>query len=68
MGNPTHGACQRKNDGEHAGGDANRFQNNAGVEIDIWIQFFLDKITVRAINFFLAHRQFQLRIINAQRG
>ena len=43
---PAGCATRCKDDGEHFNRNANGFQDNAGIEVHVWIQLFLNKVLV----------------------
>ncbi len=44
LGNPANGSCKGKQHREHGGRETKRLQGNAGIEIDVRIEFLLDEI------------------------
>lgn len=46
VGDPANGTCHCENDGEHGRRNTHRFQDDTRVEIDVRVQFLLDKVRV----------------------
>ena len=46
LGNPARRARNGEQNGEHGCGEAHRFQNDARIEIYIWIQLFIYEILI----------------------
>ena len=61
--NPANGACQGKQNCEHAGGEAQGTQDDAGIEIDIWIEFAFNEVRIAKRNTFKFTRNIKLWII-----
>ena len=53
----------RKNSSKHFGGNTERSQHDTGVEIDIGIKFFLDKIRIFQRDTLQFHRQFKQPVV-----
>ena len=66
VGDPADGTRHGENHGKHRRRNTHRFQNNAGVEIDVRIEFALDKVGVVQRDMLQLHRHFQQVILHAQ--
>ncbi|CSE38493.1 Uncharacterised protein [Shigella sonnei] len=66
MGDPANGTCHCENDGEHGRRNTHRFQDDTRVEIDVRVQFLLDKVRVVQRDVFQLHSHFQQVIFGAQ--
>ena len=42
--NPAHGTRHGEDNGKHGGRNTHRFQDDTGLEVDVWIQFLLDVV------------------------
>src|ERR1700691_11731 len=63
LADPADGAGDRKQHGEHRGGEAHRLQGDARIEIYIRIELPLDEVVVVQRDLFQLQRHFQHRII-----
>lgn len=66
VGDPANGTCHCENDGEHGRRNTHRFQDDTRVEIDVRVQFLLDKVRVVQRDVFQLHSHFQQVILRAQ--
>ena len=63
LGDPAHGAGDGEHDREHVGGQSQRLQDDAGIEIDIREELALDEIVVFQRDALQFHRQLQQRLV-----
>src|SRR5512139_14674 len=60
---PAGGARHREQRGEHAGGDAHRAEDDAGIEVDVGVELALDEVVVLQRDAFELERDLELRIV-----
>ncbi len=68
MRNPADGAGDGEDHGEHAHRDADRFHDDAGVEVHVRVEFLLDEVGVGERNALQLHGYVQQRILDLQLG
>ncbi len=66
MGNPANSTRQGKDDGEHAGRNADGLEDDARVEVHVRIQVALGEVRIVEGNLFQLHGQIQLWIVDTQ--
>src|SRR5262252_7652543 len=60
---PTHGAGEREDAGEHAGWDAERALHDAGVEVHIRVELAIDEVLILERDLFQVHRQLEKSVV-----
>src|SRR5579863_7373278 len=60
--NPAGGAGNGEQHSEHGRRKAHRFQGDAGIEIDVWVELLVDEIFVAECDFLEFHRDVEKRI------
>jgi len=68
LGNPANSATGGENNREHFAGNADRFHDDAGIEIHVGIEFFLNKVLVFQGDFFKTSTSSQVCFMTLARG
>ena len=66
MSDPAYGTSNREDHSEHRCRDSKRFENDAGVEINVWIELLLNEVGVVEGDFFEALSDLEVFVLNAK--